>query len=192
MTQITRRALVAAAGTLAVTVPLRKPRAQALAGVDALQVLPAPKPVDIHFTTADGGTRSVADYVGHGVVLNLWATWCVPCVREMPALDDMARVLAHDGVVVLPLSSDHAGAAVVQKFYAEHSITTLPVLLDPRGAAAAALGVSGIPTTLIIDAKGREVAWLEGSADWSQPDMMAAVRRLAGKTTGNKPVTTKA
>ncbi len=192
MTQITRRALVAAAGTLAVAAPLRKLRAQALAGVDALHVLPTPRQVDIHFTTADGAARSVSDYAGHGVVLNLWATWCVPCVREMPALDDMARVLAHDGVVVLPLSSDHGGATVVQKFYADHGIATLPVLLDPRGAAAAALGVRGIPTTLIIDAKGQEVAWLEGSADWSQPDVMAAVRRLTGVAMVSRPLVTKA
>lgn len=192
MTQITRRALVAAAGTLAVAAPLRKPHAQELAGVEALKTLPTPKPVDIHFTTADGTARSVADYAGRGVVLNLWATWCVPCVREMPALAAMARTLAHDGIVVLPLSSDHAGAPIVQKFYADHGITGLPVLLDPRGAAAQALNVRGIPTTLIINPKGEEVAWLEGSADWSQPDVTAAVRRMIGTTPVSKATITKA
>jgi thiol-disulfide isomerase/thioredoxin len=117
MTQITRRALVAVAGTLAVAAPLRKLRAQELSGLDALHMLPAPKPVDIQFTTADGTARSVADYAGRGVVLNLWATWCVPCVREMPALALLARALAHDGVVVLPLSSDHAGAGGAEVFH---------------------------------------------------------------------------
>jgi len=192
MTQITRRALVAAAGTLAVAAPLRKPRAQELAGLDALHSLPTPKPVDIHFTTADGTAQSVADYAGRGVVLNLWATWCVPCVREMPALALLARVLAHDRIVVLPLSSDHAGAPVVQKFFADHDITGLPVLLDPRGAAAQALNVRGIPTTLIIDQKGQEVAWLEGSADWSQPDLTAAIRRMIGTSTVGRATVTKA
>ncbi len=181
MTQITRRTLFAAAGTLAVAAPLRKLRAEDLQGADALHSLPASKPVDIHFTTADGTARSIADYAGHGVVLNLWATWCVPCVAEMPALDAFARAVANDGVVVLPLSSDHAGAPAVQHFYAEHGITTLPVMLDPRGAAAHGLNVRGIPTTLVIDRTGQEVAWLEGSADWSKPDLVAAVRRLVGQ-----------
>ncbi len=192
MMQITRRTLVAAAGTLAVAAPLRKPLAQELAGVEALHTLSAPRPVDIHFTMADGTARSVADYAGHGVVLNLWATWCVPCVREMPALNELAGVLVHDGIVVLPLSSDRAGAPVVQKFYADHGITNLPVLLDPRGAAAEALNVQGIPTTLIINPKGEEVAWLEGSADWSQPDVTAAVRRMIGTAPASRATVTKA
>ncbi len=66
------------------------------------------------------------------------------------------------------------------------------MLLDPRGAAAQALNVRGIPTTLIINPKGEEVAWLEGSADWSQPDMTAAVRRMIGAAPVSKATVTKA
>ncbi len=180
MTEVTRRALVAAGATLAAAIPLRKPRAQALQGIGALHALATPRKLDLHFTAADGTPRSLADYAGRGVVLNLWATWCVPCVREMPALDDLAKLVAKDGVVVLPVSSDHGGAAVVQQFYANHGIANLPVLLDPMSAMAHALNVRGIPTTLLIDPQGQEVGWLEGAADWSSPDAVTVVRKVKG------------
>ena len=195
MTDVTRRALVAttatiagatvAGATLAAVLPLRKPRTQivhvqSMQGIDALHALPEPRKLDLHFTDADGVARSLADYAGKGVVLNLWATWCVPCVREMPALDDLAKLVAGDGIVVLPVSSDRGGAAVVERFYGEHGIAHLPVLLDPMGAMARGLNLRGIPTTLLIDKQGQQVAWLEGSADWSSPDAVTVVRHAKG------------
>ena len=102
---------------------------------------------EFKWTTADGTVRTMADLAGQGVVLNFWATWCVPCVVEMPALDDLARQMAAEGVAVLALSSDRGGAAVVTKFFQDKGITTLPVLLDPRGEAARAFGAKGLPTT---------------------------------------------
>lgn len=180
MMTLTRRALVAAAGTVAAGVPLGKPRAAGLQGIEALKLLDAPKPVQIAFTTADGSPRSLADYAGQGVVLNLWATWCVPCVREMPSLAAFASVVARERIAVLPLSSDRAGAPAVEKFYKDLGVANLPVLLDPKSAAAHALAVRGIPTTLIIDRAGREVAWLEGGMDWASDDALAAVRKLVG------------
>ena len=180
MTDVTRRALVAAGGTLAAGMPLRKPRAQALQGIDTLHPLQEPRKLDLRFTAADGSARSLADYGGKAVVLNLWATWCVPCVLEMPALDDLARLVAPDGIVVLPISSDRGGAAVVQRFYADRGIKNLPILLDPLGNLAHALNVRGIPTTLLIDRGGNELGWLEGAADWSSPDAVTVVKKMAG------------
>ena len=179
MTGLTRRALVAAGGTVALALPLRKPRAQGLLGIDALHALHEPKKLDLHFVAGDGAARTLADYAGHAVVLNLWATWCVPCVREMPALDDLAGLMAKDGIVVLPVSSDHGGAATVERFYADRGIKHLPVLLDPGSRMAHTLGVNGIPTTFLIDHDGNEVGWLEGAADWSAPDTLAVIRKLA-------------
>ena len=112
------------------------------------------------------------------MVINLWATWCVPCVEEMPSLAALSKALAPDDIAVLPLSSDRGGARVVEAFYQEHGITGLPVLLDPKGAAARAWHARGIPTSLIIDKQGRERARLEGSADWSTPAAAAIVRKL--------------
>ena len=180
MMRMTRRALVAAAGTVATAAASRKLRAEDLQGVEALHVLPAPKPVDVRFTAADGSPRSLADYAGKGVVLNMWATWCVPCVAEMPALAAFASVVAREGIVVLPISSDRGGASAVEKFYRNLGVLNLPVLLDPLGAAAQGLNVRGIPTTLIIDRKGRERAWTEGSVNWANDPTLEAIRRLVG------------
>jgi hypothetical protein len=80
---------------------------------------------------------------------------------------------------VLPLSSDRGGAAAVERYFREKEIEGLPVLLDPRGAAARAIGARGIPTTLLIDAQGRERGRLEGAADWADPAAVAAVKELA-------------
>jgi thiol-disulfide isomerase/thioredoxin len=176
----TRRTVLAAAGTVALAAPLRKLRAEGLQGMDALHLLDPPKPVDVQFTTADGSARSLADYAGKGIILNMWATWCVPCVAEMPSLAAFASVVAKAGIVVLPLSSDRGGAAIVTKFFKDLGVQNLPVLLDPKSAAAHALNVRGIPTTLVIDRRGREVAWTEGSVDWASDAAVAEIKKLVG------------
>ena len=112
------------------------------AGTPRVKAEGGPLPEGFRFTLADGTVRTIGDYAGKGVVLNLWATWCVPCVAEMPALDTLAGAVQGSRVVVLPLSSDRGGAAAVERFCAtggEH----LPVLLDPGGAAARAWGCGG-------------------------------------------------
>jgi hypothetical protein len=96
----------------------------------------------------------------------------------MPSLAKLSKALAPQDIAVLPLSSDRGGAQAVQAFFQEHTITGLPVLLDPRSAAAHAWGARGIPTSVIVDRKGREVARLEGSADWSTPAAVQLVRKL--------------
>lgn len=132
------------------------------------------------FTDAQGATRTLADFAGRGVVLNLWATWCPPCVAEMPALDRLHAAVEAEGIAVLPLSSDRGGEAQVRPFYAARGITRLGVWLDPRGAAGRALGARGLPTTVLVDAQGRERARLEGAAEWDAPEMVAAIQRLVG------------
>ena len=182
MSRLTRRTMLAAAGTLvAAGVPLGKPRAQALEGIETLHALHEPRKLDdLRWQAADGSPVSLSDFAGKGVVLNLWATWCVPCVREMPALDALAQAVASAGVVVLPLSSDRGGAAAVQQFYDQRGIKRLPVMLDPHSTVAEALNVRGIPTTLLIDKQGQEVGWLEGAVDWAAPDAITVVKKVAG------------
>ncbi|WP_232479224.1 TlpA family protein disulfide reductase [Roseomonas rosulenta] len=136
---------------------------------------------EITFANAEGRPHTLADFAGRGLVINLWATWCPPCVAEMPALDRLAAVLERENIQVLPLSSDRGGREVVQAFYDRTRVQTLRVWLDPRGAAARALGARGLPTTLIVDRGGRERARLEGDAAWDAPEFMAAIRRLVGR-----------
>jgi thiol-disulfide isomerase/thioredoxin len=175
---ISRRHLIGASLALApAPFATQAGAAQAAAGPERLREDLRPLP-PITFTTADGTGRSPADFPNKGLVINLWATWCPPCVAEMPALDRLAALLAAENVEVLPLSSDRAGRAPVEAFYARTNIRNLAVWLDPRGAAARALGVRGLPTTIIVNRQGVECARLEGDAAWDAPPMLTALRRL--------------
>nr|WP_282572318.1 TlpA disulfide reductase family protein [Roseomonas acroporae] len=139
---------------------------------------PTPLP-EFGFTDAEGTPRTVADFAGKALVINLWATWCAPCVAEMPSLDRMQAALAGEGVAVLPLSSDRGGRPVVEAFYRQRGVSHLGVWLDPRGAAMRALGARGLPTSILVDRQGRERARLLGDAAWDSPALLAAVRALA-------------
>ena len=180
MTLITRRVLLAAVGTVAATIAPRKPNAAGLP--DLAEVLvpvdPAQYPPEGVFVDADGGEHTLASLRGRGMVVNLWATWCRPCIAEMPSLAVLSKALAPHDIAVLPLSSDRGGAKVVSAWYEAHDVTGLPVLLDPRGALARAWGSQGIPTTHVIDRDGKERARLEGAADWSSAATIALIRRL--------------
>jgi thiol-disulfide isomerase/thioredoxin len=183
MRLIGRRSMLAVGGTLAAAAWPRKLHAQeALKDLTtALQRSQTPTPApDIIFVDAQGAKHRLSDLRGHGVVVNLWATWCAPCVAEMPSLAALSKDVAPHNVVVLPLSSDHGGVAAVTAFFQQHGITGLPVLLDPDGDAERAFNVPGIPTSVVVDKSGMVQARIEGSADWSTPSAVALVRTLAG------------
>lgn len=127
-----------------------------------------------------GEPRTIADYRGRGLVVNFWATWCAPCVREMPALDRLHATLAPDGIAVLALSEDFKGAPVVRKFYARNGIAHLPVATDRRGRLVHRLGIAGLPTTILIDAAGSEVGRVVGPAEWDAPEVVSFVRACVG------------
>jgi thiol-disulfide isomerase/thioredoxin len=187
----TRRSVLQAAPALGAAALIQaglpaRPAAAAPHGLNRLREGEAAMP-DLSFTDAEGKGFTPAEFAGRGLVINLWATWCPPCVREMPALDRLAATLARDGVVVLPLSSDRGGAPVVQAFYERTQLRTLRVWLDPRGAAARALGARGLPTTVIVDRGGRERARLEGDAEWDAPEFVAAIRRLTARGPAQAP-----
>ena len=180
MSDVRRRALVAAAATLASGWAAGNSRAAESFPIDRLKLASGGALPAVAIRGADGAEKPLTAFAGAPLVLNLWATWCVPCVAEMPALDRLAAMVA-PGIAVVALSSDRGGAAAVERFYRERQITHLPVSLDPGGAAARALGARGIPTTLIIGADGKERARLEGAADWASPEAVAAIRRLVGQ-----------
>jgi thiol-disulfide isomerase/thioredoxin len=188
-----RRALVTAAtvaaGALGGNVAPRRARAQEMGSVAELQEMPPGATLPpFRFFTPDNQVRTLADYRGRGVVLNLWATWCGPCVAELPTLDALAAAVAADNIVVLPISSDAGGAASVRAFYDGHDVEHLPVLLDPGGAVTQAWQVPGIPVTVIFDRAGQPRARLIGGADWSTPAAVARVKALCGPNLAKEPV----
>ena len=135
----------------------------------------------VEFTDFKGGKRALSDYAGKAVVLNFWATWCAPCVREMPALDRLRAALETDGIEVLALSSDRGGVAVVEKFFSANGIENLPITLDEGLRSARALGVRGLPTTVLIDADGYDVGRLVGAAEWDSQDALTLIRGCFSK-----------
>jgi len=143
---------------------------------------PRPAP-DIQVTTRDGRPVSLADFKGRPVLINLWATWCAPCVAEMPSLDRLAAERAGTPLALMAISEDRRGETAVAPFVDGHDIGKLPIFLDPKSAVTHAFGVEAIPTTILIDRQGREVGRLTGPAAWDGP----AARRLIDRLLSPKP-----
>ena len=183
---LSRRAVYAT--VLAPALPGVQAARAAGVGIERLREAARPLPA-FTFQNAEGAEKGIADFTGQGLVINLWATWCPPCVAEMPALDRLARMLAAERIAVLALSSDRGGRAVVEAFYQRVGLSVLGIWLDPRGAAARAMGVRALPTTLIVDRQGQVRARLEGDAAWDTPPFVAAIRRLVGPAATPEPMT---
>jgi thiol-disulfide isomerase/thioredoxin len=120
--------------------------------------------------------RTFADFRGKALVVNFWATWCPPCVKEMPALDRLRAAVAAEGIEVLAVSNDRGGASVVRSFYQRNQINALAVLIDQASALSRALNVLGLPTTVLFDTDGREVGRVLGTAEWDSEPTVAFLR----------------
>jgi thiol-disulfide isomerase/thioredoxin len=125
----------------------------------------------VEFEDAPGHSRSLADFKGRVVLLNIWATWCVPCRKEMPALDRLQESSGGPDFEVVPLSIDRGGLEVVRKFYEEVGIRHLAMYVDVSGQAYRRLSVVGLPTTFLIDRSGLEVGLIIGPAEWDSPEI---------------------
>lgn len=127
--------------------------------------------------TDDADTeRRLAAFRGSGLIVNFWATWCAPCVKEMPALDALAKEMKSDGIAVLALSADREGAPVVRRFYEKNGITRLDIAIDRMSRVARTLKVEGLPTTVLFNADGREIGRLVGTAEWDAPETISFLR----------------
>jgi thiol-disulfide isomerase/thioredoxin len=123
--------------------------------------MPAP---DTLFQDPAGEPASIPQYAGKAVLLNLWATWCAPCVVEMPTLDALA--VREKNIIVLAVSQDLNGQEAVQAFFADRDFRELEPNIDPELTLMSQLGIDTLPTTILYDAKGREVWRMKGMADW--------------------------
>lgn len=144
--------------------------------VDRAQAgLPAP---DATFQDSEGEPVTLADYAGRPVLLNLWATWCAPCVAEMPTLDALAtREAGRLSVITVGQDSDgtaadgtpEPAAAKVDAFFTKMKFAQLGAYLDPESAIMTQLGIQILPTTILYDAAGKEVWRVTGELDWTGP-----------------------
>ncbi len=130
--------------------------------------LASPIPVkDIEYTDSNKNNHNLNDLKGKVVLVNFWATWCIPCVKEMPALAALAKSFEGKDVVVLPLSIDYKGEEAVKEFYASQGIRGLPVYIDEKGRGFKTFGLQALPTTIVINKDGLEVARILGEIDWT-------------------------
>ena len=138
-----------------------------------------PKPVpEITFFNGNGEEGSLADFRGQVVVLNLWATWCGPCRREMPSLDRLQAQYGGEDLQVLPLSVDRGDRDQIQAFYDELGIGSLGIYHDPKAKANRTLRAPGLPTTVVIDRAGREVGRVLGHAEWDSDDAIELLQAI--------------
>ncbi len=124
---------------------------------------------DIAFVDASGKAMTVKDWRGRVILLNLWATWCAPCRKEMPGLDRLQAELGSEKFEVVALSVDRGGIAASQRFLDQIKIEKLKLYVDPTARASTALKTIGLPTTLLVK-DGREIGRLVGPAEWDSPE----------------------
>ncbi len=136
---------------------------------------PVPAPLEV-FQDLEGGPVRLADFKGQVVLLNFWATWCAPCIREMPALDRLQSILKAQGLRVAAVSIDRGGKEVVVPFAKKLALRDLPLYLDPKSSLARAFGVPGLPATFLIDKQGGVVRAMTGAAEWDSREAVALVR----------------
>ncbi len=138
---------------------------------------------DAEFLDANGNTVAVSDFKGKVLLLNFWATWCPPCIREMPALDRLQEDLGGEDLVVVAVSTDAGGKAVAGPYLRDRlGLTNLDLYLDPKFNAWKTYQGGGLPTSFIIDRQGRLVGALVGEAEWDGDDAKALFRQLLGET----------
>jgi thiol-disulfide isomerase/thioredoxin len=145
------------------------------------QFIPAdpPRPAPgVPFQDRTGGPASLADFRGRLVLVNLWATWCGPCVEEMPALE-RAQAKLGERLTILAVSEDRGGAKVVDPFLEKQGLAKLRIFLDPKGEFGRAVGIRGLPTSLLVDAEGRELGRVEGQAEWDGANFLGLLQKYA-------------
>ena len=138
-----------------------------------------PQPVpDIEVVGESGGT-TIGDFGGSVIVLNFWATWCAPCIKEMPSLDRLQQSFDPEDVRVLAVATGRNSVPKVERFLEENDIRTLQILYDRRTKLSGAMSVISIPVTVLIDRDGFEVARFIGDTEWDSEEAIRVIEVLA-------------
>ena len=154
-----------------------------------LQTPPAPAPA-VAFSDGDNATLGFKDFRGKVTLVNLWATWCAPCVKEMPSLEALKQARGSGDFDVVTISEDRSGLKVVDPFFEKNGLKSLPRYIDAESTVGRAFRVRGLPTTVLLDRDGNEIGRFEGGADWSGPDALALIDwaiKQKGSQTGTLP-----
>jgi len=134
-----------------------------------------PAPIDV-FLDAQGHELSLHHFGGKIVLLNLWATWCAPCIKELPSLDRLQAALGGDRFQVVAVSVDRRGAEAVAPYFKKLNISHLSVYVEPTNSLARSLGLQVLPSTIVIGPHGTMLGRLIGAAEWDAPEAQALLR----------------
>lgn len=153
--------------------------------IAALTLASQPKPLpELTFTTPDGTKASLADFKGRTVLLNLWATWCVPCRQEMPALDRLQGMLGSKDFAVVAVNIDTAKLDRPKAFLHETGVKNLTLYTDSKAGVFETLKqagkVIGLPATILIGKDGCEIGTMAGPAQWDSEDALTLLNTIQG------------
>jgi thiol-disulfide isomerase/thioredoxin len=165
--------------------PDRVTRDLATGTLAAFVVHPEPKPVaEITFVNDEQTSLSLAQWKGRVVLVNLWATWCGPCRKEMPELAELQQRLGSEDFEVVAISVDRQGAEVARPFLESVGAEALKLYLDPSTKVLTDFKAVGLPASILIDRAGREVGRMFGPADWASPEALRLIEAAIaeGKT----------
>ncbi|MDE2375771.1 TlpA disulfide reductase family protein [Bradyrhizobium sp.] len=138
----------------------------------------APRPIEFVVRDRNGDARTAPQLRARLTVLHFWASWCLPCRDELPALQSLQSDLAGDGVRVVAVSVDRLGWDAIDRTTVKLDVRGLELYHDRDREATAALGVEALPTTILVDAEGREVARMRGQGEWGNPDVRRDLLRF--------------
>lgn len=152
-------------------------KALATGTLAAFLIHPEPKPLpDVAFADGEGKPLKLSDWKGRVVLINLWATWCAPCRKEMPDLARLQEELGSDQFEVVAISVDRKGAEASASFLKETGADSLKLYVEPSTKIVGELQSAGLPATILVDRQGREAGRLLGPAHWAAPEAFALVR----------------
>ncbi|WP_338591422.1 TlpA disulfide reductase family protein [Shewanella khirikhana] len=140
---------------------------------------------DIRFADIDGNAKRLDEHQGKLVVLNLWASWCAPCLREMPALQALQTQLIDAPIEIVPLSLDEDPSSI-PAFLSRHGLEQYQSWFDPQLKVEAIMPANVVPATYVFDGKGNLVGFVRGFLDWSDKESEAFLRALGHKYTGEQ------
>ena len=132
------------------------------------------------FRDGKGNAVTLADFKGRPVLLNFWATWCAPCVKELPSLARLKAALGESGPLVVIVNLDRENGPSIPDFLAETGAEGLEPYADPAKKLMRGFRINGLPTTLLLDAEGKEIARHEGEAEWDSPQARAEIDKALG------------
>ena len=138
---------------------------------------PAP---DFTFAGPDGQDATLKDFAGKPLLVNLWATWCAPCIAEMPTLDTVAKTYGPKGLAVLTISQDSQGDRVVKPFFQKHKLPHLKGWIDPENQFGFHYNTGMLPTTVLYDRDGKEIGRVVGAMDWDSKEGRDLIEKALG------------